>query len=172
MDELGLMARHGQELVVRQTLCGGDYGMIDDQGMVPRPDYWNSLLWKRLMGERVYHVEPSEENHSQLRVYAHATPGKQDRSLTLLAINLDPSHSIRLSLPQFKGCVYQLYRVTSPDLFGKTLLLNEKALSIHSGQLPDLEGIRIQSSTVPETLLHPLSYSFLVLDLTPSYDRA
>ena len=54
LDELGLAARSGVEVVVRQTLSGSNYGLIDDKTLVPRPDYWNSWLWKRLMGQEVF----------------------------------------------------------------------------------------------------------------------
>jgi len=167
LDELGLMARHGQQVVVRQTLCGGDYGMIEEERIVPRPDYWNSLLWKSLMGERVYACEAVGENQPRLRVYAHATQGSEDHSLTIMAINLDPGREAQLCLPQFKDCRCRLYRITSPDLFGIIVLLNGQALTVKSNHLPDLNGLHLEGSPLPEVILPPLSYAFLVFDGVP-----
>jgi len=38
-DTLGRVARRGQKVVVRQTLAGGDYGLIDDRTLEPNPSY-------------------------------------------------------------------------------------------------------------------------------------
>src|SRR5919201_613535 len=53
VDQLGALARRGQRVVFRQTLVGSDYGLLDDQTLDPRPDYWASILWKRVMGTKV-----------------------------------------------------------------------------------------------------------------------
>ncbi|HZA50081.1 MAG TPA: hypothetical protein VE549_05020, partial [Myxococcaceae bacterium] len=50
IDQLGALARRGHRVVVRQTLIGSDYGLLDDRTLEPRPDYWASVLWKRVMG--------------------------------------------------------------------------------------------------------------------------
>jgi heparanase 1 len=167
LDELGLMARHGQEAVVRQTLCGGDYGMIEEQRAMPRPDSWNSLLWKRLMGDNVYACQAAGENQSRLRVHAHARHGSQDRSLTILAINLNPAGKVQLCLPQFKHRHCRMYRVASPDLFATTVLLNGQVLTFKSSRLPDLVGLHREGSPFAEVSLSPLSYTFLVFDGLP-----
>ncbi|MCB1316983.1 MAG: hypothetical protein KDK27_13555 [Leptospiraceae bacterium] len=67
LDQLGLLARNGHDVVVRQTLSGMTYGMIADAELYPRTDYWNTVLWKRLMGTRALHVDttaatPSNES--------------------------------------------------------------------------------------------------------------
>ncbi|MGA2612961.1 MAG: hypothetical protein ABSG38_05870 [Spirochaetia bacterium] len=38
----------------RQSLVGSDYGLLDQNSFAPRPDYYASFLWKRLMGNRVF----------------------------------------------------------------------------------------------------------------------
>lgn len=167
LDQLGLMAQHGQDLVVRQTLCGGDYGMIEEERLAPRPDYWNSLLWKRLMGERIYALETVAGHVPQLRSYAHASLAGENPRLTVLAINLDPRRSILLSLPQFHGRPFDLYQVTSPDLFSTTVLLNGQPMVPKSGRLPEIRGLHQQASPLPGVTLPPLSYAFLAFDSAP-----
>jgi hypothetical protein len=52
--ELGAYAAAGVGLVSRQTLVGGSYELIDDAAVIPYPDYYVSLLWKRLIGSQVW----------------------------------------------------------------------------------------------------------------------
>lgn len=82
-DQLGLGASLGQRVMVRQSLIGGDYGMIDRLTLKPRPDYWLSWLWRRLMGEVVHGVRSADPG---LRAYLHGHPDGEH--LTLLLINL------------------------------------------------------------------------------------
>ena len=103
MDELGILARKGHSVVVRQTLSGGDYGMINDDDLSPRPDYWNSLIWKRLMGTGVFDVSVTGDNSDRLRVYAHTSAADEARSVTVLAINIDPQRDANVSLPGLEG---------------------------------------------------------------------
>jgi heparanase 1 len=49
-DQMGLLAARGQQVVVRQTLQGSDYGLLDDDTR-PRPDYWLSWLHMALTGQ-------------------------------------------------------------------------------------------------------------------------
>ncbi|HEX8950204.1 MAG TPA: glycoside hydrolase, partial [Polyangia bacterium] len=56
LDELGRLARRGTPVVVRQSLSGADYGLLREPSLDPRPDYFASLLWRRLMGRRVLAV--------------------------------------------------------------------------------------------------------------------
>ncbi|CDP16528.1 unnamed protein product [Coffea canephora] len=34
----------------RQSLIGGNYGLLDTTTFVPNPDYYSALLWHQLMG--------------------------------------------------------------------------------------------------------------------------
>ena len=85
LDQLGQGARLGQKVMVRQSLIGGDYGLVDRLTRKPRPDFWASWLWGQLMGTAVYAVQSSSR---QVRAYLHAHPAEQGR--TLLLLNLDP----------------------------------------------------------------------------------
>ena len=89
LDQLGLLAASGVEAVFRQTLAGMNYGMMDPDTLELNPDYWNSLLWKELMGTDVYRVSLSGGDVSRVRVYAHSA-GKGP-GLSKLVINARPS---------------------------------------------------------------------------------
>ena len=162
LDELGLVARSGTQVVVRQTLSGSNYGMIDDSSLEPRPDYWNSLLWKRLMGADVYSALAEGDNSENLRVYAQSTPGRAG-AVTLLVINIDPARSARVQFPGFGNHPAQVYTLSSPDLFGQELRLNGQLLALEDeSRLPDLQGKAIPAAAVPYLTLNPLSYAFIV----------
>ncbi|MCX6001640.1 MAG: glycoside hydrolase [Chloroflexi bacterium] len=162
MDQLGLLARAGHDTVVRQSLTGMNYGMIDDSDLAPRPDYWNSLLWKHLMGTRVYEVKVSGDPSGKLRAYAHSGAGDDPGSLTILLINLDHQRSAAVSLPAIKSSSSQIYEFTTPDIFGKEVLLNGSELKFApDGGLPVIHGRQQPEAGVPNITLNPLSYCFV-----------
>jgi heparanase len=170
LDQLGLLARHEHDVIIRHTLVGSDYGMLElntDDGaysLTPRPDYWASLLWRRLMGKQSHAVTLEHTVGGKLRIYAHATPEK-DRGVTLLALNLDHERSVAISLPSYENRSCEVFSLSAPDLFGKTLLLNGMPLVLQAdGRLPDIQGNRHTSTPVPAVTLPPLGYAFLVFD--------
>lgn len=79
-DELGALALYKHDVVIRQSILGGDYALLDFDTLKPRPDYWLSLLWKRLMGKKV--IKLNYENKDQsLRIYQHCHPLKGSTTL-------------------------------------------------------------------------------------------
>ncbi len=165
LDQLGLLAAGGHDVVIRQTLSGLDYGMIETGSLEPRPDYWNSLLWRRLMGRDVYaaegHAENTGDDAGKLRIYAHSgTAG--DGSIAVLLINLDHGRSARVELPDFSGRSQELYQVRTPDVLGREVLLNGRKLKVGTG--PALPEIRGWPDAADDAALEvrPLSYTFVV----------
>jgi heparanase 1 len=160
LDQLGLMARAGERVVVRQTLSGSEYGLIDDGTLRPNPDYYNSLLWKQLMGDTVLRVTHDERN-PRLRLYAHCTHGAAD-SVTLLAINTDPHGAARVRLPALAPRARE-YSLTAPRLDSRDLWLNGERLELQHGAPPELRGrtLELDGGTFE---LAPASYSFVVLE--------
>nr|XP_018678827.1 PREDICTED: heparanase-like protein 2 [Musa acuminata subsp. malaccensis] len=95
LDQLGMVSRHHHKVFCRQTLIGGNYGLLDHDTFVPNPDYYSALLWHRLMGTGV--LEASHDGHAHLRSYAHCsknTPG----GVTLLLINLSDSITFEIEI--------------------------------------------------------------------------
>jgi heparanase 1 len=84
LNLLGSMARSGVSRVFRQTLVGSDYGLLDPETFEPRPDYFVTFLWKKLMGGQVFALE--EPPLKTLRWYCHATRGKRNRN-TFVMVN-------------------------------------------------------------------------------------
>ena len=59
LDKLGAAARLNVSVVCRQAWMGGSYSLIHYTSFVPLPDYWASVLHKRLLGVDVIDVEGS-----------------------------------------------------------------------------------------------------------------
>ncbi|MBD3304463.1 hypothetical protein GF343_04925 [Candidatus Woesearchaeota archaeon] len=151
LDQLGLLAKKGQEVVVRQTLSGAHYGLIDDESLDPNPDYWNSVLWKMLMGTKVYDAESKED----IRCYAHSA--RDEKSIVLLLLNLDKEYSKKIDLGN--TLPKEVFMLSSDDLFGRNVFLNGKLLRIsEDGTLPDLLPVETTEESIE---LKPTSYAFI-----------
>ena len=176
LDQLGRMAQRGQSVVIRQTLLGSNYGLIDDETLTPRPDYWTSVLWKRLMGTQVLRVTVAPED-ARLRAYAHCAPpptadrpGSTTSRITLLVINTSPRGAF-VALPSGIAAV-DAFRLTadssrvSERAASTAVRLNGGRLTVtDEGTLPPLLGAteRLDPSA-PEIWLPSESYGFFVLD--------
>lgn len=84
LDQLGMASKYGTKVYCRQSLIGGNYGLLNTTTFIPNPDYYSSLLWHRLMGNGVLGIDFKGSPH--LRAYAHCSKGKA--GVTLLLINL------------------------------------------------------------------------------------
>lgn len=157
LDQLGALATRNIQVSVRQTLSGSNYGLLDDMTLDPRPDYWASVLWRRLMGRRVLEVTRSDVS-DLVRVYAHCSyqrPG----AVTLLAINLGRNDSVRIELDGVQGSDKELYLLTSEALDSKDLMLNGTRLRDEDGVLPPLAPARIGRGPAD---VPPLAMAFIV----------
>jgi len=145
LDQLGLAAREGQQVVVRQGIVGSDYGLLDPTHLTPRPDYWASLLWQRLMGPRVLRLERSGDD-PWLRAYAHCAADRPSgpggpNELTLLLLNVHPDRPAEARLAQLAGARVRRFALSAPALDSRTLHLNGEPLALGPGdELPALAG--------------------------------
>ncbi|KAH9318142.1 hypothetical protein KI387_019911, partial [Taxus chinensis] len=71
LDQLGMASTYNTKSYCRQSLIGGNYGLLNTTTYVPNPDYYSALLWHRLMGAQVLSV--SLNGTQYLRAYAHCT---------------------------------------------------------------------------------------------------
>ncbi len=93
LDQLGLLAREGVSRVFRQSLVGSDYGLLDQNTFEPRPDYYASFLWKRLMGNAVFRAHVVEKSGGKIRAYYHSA-AKKLRGRCLLLVSLRDTRSM------------------------------------------------------------------------------
>jgi heparanase len=155
LDQLGSAARSGQAVVVRQALIGSDYGLLDANTLEPRPDYHNSLLWRRLMGKAVLDVR-QDTPHPSLRAYAHCSA--RGAGVSLLVLNSSTQHTARFRVEGAPAESIR-YDLSAPALDSPTLYLNGRALR---GEPRELEG-RAIGDTDLELGVAPASYTFFEL---------
>lgn len=170
LDQLGMSSSYDTKTYCRQTLVGGNYGLLNTTTYVPNPDYYSALLWHRLMGRNV--LSTNVLTIKKLRAYAHCS--KTSPGITVLLINLDGDTTVQVGLSvanailnntimlQFpnhrKGKFPMLtfgltmreeYHLTPKhgDIHSQTMLLNGQVLDVDgSGMIPSLEPKRVNPS--------------------------
>lgn len=95
VDQLGRIARRGHRVMIRQTLAGSDYGLLDAETLEPRPDYFASVFWKKAMGTTV--LEVAHAGPDTLTAYAHCDAGGQGVALAL--VNVDEHRAVTVAVP-------------------------------------------------------------------------
>lgn len=159
LNELGTLGRLGVSVLVRQTLQGSNYGLLDAVTGAPDPDYWATLLWERLIGREQLNVK-APKSPSTLKLFGACSPGGPSGGVTLLALNLSPTASETLRLSGFGGKRARAFVVTAPDLYGTEVMLNGRALRASA------QG-RIKTDLAPKPVrgrslrLPPASYAFV-----------
>jgi hypothetical protein len=152
LDQLGRLAKAGVQVVMHNTLAASDYGLLDENSFVPRPNYWGALLWHRLMGTTV--LDPGPSVQPGLHIYAHCnreTPG----GVSVLALNTsrDASRAVRLATAS------ERYTLHAPRLQSTTVQLNGSTLALGA----DDELPRITATAAPAGVvrLAPATITFL-----------
>ncbi|REG86576.1 glycoside hydrolase [Marinomonas pollencensis] len=148
-DQLGRGAKLGQQVMVRQSLIGGDYALINKDTLKPNPDYWLSWLWNKLMGDTVYHVSSSDPN---VITYCHSA--KKIGKCTLLIINMTP-YPKRVQCHGFGG-KKRRFEVTADELIAEKIRIN--------GMRPKFKGGKVKLKDFPTlskvNLVSPYSINF------------
>lgn len=173
LDQLGMASAHDTKTYCRQTLIGGNYGLLNTTTFVPNPDYYSALLWHRLMGRKV--LSTSFSGSKKIRAYAHCS--KLSQGIMVLLINLDGNTTVKVDVA-FNGSINLLkmhhlhhklrhrarairpheqvqenvraeYHLTAKDgnLQSQTMLLNGQILTVDStGEIPSLTPVHVNSS--------------------------
>ncbi len=151
LDQLGRLAKQGVQVVMHNTLDASDYGLIDEDTLLPRPNYWAALLWHDLMGTSV--LESGIPIQDGLHVYAHSLKGVSG-GVTVLVINTSKTQARTISFPQ-KGSRYTL-SATAKGLQDTEVLLNGTVLALGKNDaLPKLAAAKQAAGEVsfaPETI--------------------
>jgi heparanase 1 len=171
LDEMGRVARRGQKVVVRQTLSGSDYGLIDDETLQPNPSYWASWLWRRLMGNEVLAVSMAPSAPG-VRAYAHCLRGGPPGAVVMLVLNMDTQHEVAVELPKPAGTAARVLRLQADGLAAKEIRLDGTILRASSDGNPPAaptfdERFSVDASGAGDSAgplsVPPLSAAFAVL---------
>ncbi|OAY46998.1 heparanase-like protein 3 [Manihot esculenta] len=171
LDQLGMASAYDTKTYCRQSLIGGNYGLLNTTTFLPNPDYYSALLWHRLMGRKVLSTKFS--GAKTIRAYAHCA--KESKGITLLLINLDNSTTVEvkvsfnstwtlhhqkkhhrsykshrtrtIKLPQgSESTTREEYHLTAKDgnLHSQIMLLNGNILSVSSsGEIAAFEPVNV-----------------------------
>ncbi len=154
LNQLGALARKGVKVVMHNTLASSDYGLLDEDTLEPRPDYWAALLWKSTMGDVVLDAEAGKD--AKVRIYAHCAKGGHG-AVALVALNTDPQHGQVLTLPQ----PAERLTITALELTSTKVLLNGKELRADGdGSVSAFRGEHVAAGMVR---LPPASVTFLTI---------
>jgi len=131
VDQLGLAAKNGQAVVVRQSLTDLDYGFLSGEAYEPRPDYWASLAWRNIMGSRVIAVRRGDWAVN-LRAYAHClskrNPLYRPGAIAIVVLNLFQNQTQKIDLVEkVPGPVWS-YSFSALSPFSNEVLLNGQTL--------------------------------------------
>ncbi|KAL8216831.1 hypothetical protein R6Q57_023668 [Mikania cordata] len=167
LDQLGTAASYDTKTYCRQTLIGGNYGLLNTDSYIPNPDYYSALLWHRLMGRHV--LSTRFQGTTKIRSYAHCS--KYSNGMVILLMNLDSitetkvgvsvenvtvvvaskqeTKQTRSSKFGNKEFTRQEYHLTAKDgnLRSQILFLNGKELTVNNtGIIPSLEPMEVSLS--------------------------
>lgn len=153
LDQMGRLSRDGVKVIFHNTLASSEYGLIDQSTLLPRPKYWATILWHKLMGDIV--LDPGESQPG-LHIYAHNMTNHPG-GVTLLLINTSKMQNVSIKLPT----AAERYTLSARNLDGILVQLNGHTLKLgNKGELPELRGMNIQPGIVE---LPPASITFLTI---------
>ncbi|XP_074964278.1 inactive heparanase-2 isoform X3 [Phalacrocorax aristotelis] len=178
LNTLGLLASQGIDVVVRHSFLDHGHNHLVDQNFNPLPDYWLSLLYKRLIGPKVLAIHvaglqrkprPGRVIRDKLRIYAHCTSYHNHNyvrgSITLYIINLHRSRKkIKLAGTLRDKIVHQylLQPYGKDGLHSKSVQLNGQPLAmVDDGTLPELKPRPLRAGRT--LVIPPLTMSFYVV---------
>ncbi|XP_054613566.1 heparanase [Dunckerocampus dactyliophorus] len=154
LDKLGLAAKLGVAVVMRQVLVGsGTYHLLDDN-LDPLPDYWLTLLHKTLVGRGVLSAAIFTKSTARVRLYLHCASIRRYArgALTLLAMNLSKV-AAKVAVPTWLAAsavdafVLQSEREGEDGLLSRSVMLNGDLLKMaEGGTLPPLRGSRLPAA--------------------------
>ncbi|KAK8463405.1 hypothetical protein SEVIR_1G360800v4 [Setaria viridis] len=168
LDQLGMSSKYDTKSYCRQTLVGGNYGLLNKTTFEPNPDYYSALLWHRLMGTKV--LSTTFNGTNKIRTYAHCA--RNSEGITLLLINLSGNNTNHIyvasegartqsarkenrrfghipGLGEAAELTREEYHLTPKDgnLQSQQVLLNGNVLATDAnGDIPKLEPVQVEGT--------------------------
>ena len=161
LDKLGIAARWNQSVVCRQVFAHASYSVIGYDN-IPNPDYYTSVLWKRLVGSKVLRVAGDTAPLRDVRVYSFCSAKSPSGDVVFVFLNTrKEAAEIKLADPFTRAEMYELTSQKGNPL-SRSIYLNGRVLELgpDGKTLPDMQGAPIDPLRAIE--LQPLSYGFVV----------
>ncbi|KAH0558088.1 heparanase-like [Cotesia glomerata] len=165
LDKLGYGAAAGVDVVVRQSLFGGNYAMVGED-LKPNPDWWVSVIYKQFVSQRVLKLKTPSASGT-VRLYAHCTLESalisRVPAVTVYGVNLNNDYvrlSLLLSNNSRKSKLF-LYILTADSLQSRDIRLNGEILTLNpDGSLPAFKPVIMDSQVIT---LPPYSMAFILM---------
>lgn len=170
LDKLGLAAKNGIDLIVRQSLFKGHYALLDEN-YDPNPDWWVSVIYKKLVGQEV--IDCMLRGNRRVRLYCHCA-NKQNGYLNgsaLVVFGSNMNYSPALVRLQEVNSEYQdtlnfleFLIQTHASIVSKDIYLNNELLRMQTnGQLPKFQPRNITSNIIT---IPPYSLGFWLIPVS------
>ena len=154
LNQLGILAQKGVQVVAHNTLASSDYGLLDENTFAPRPNYWSAVLWRTLMGTTV--LDPGQSAPDTTHVYAQCLRS-QPGGVALLIINADRTNAKTMKIP----AASVRYTLTAPVLESGAVQLNGIELKLGAkDELPAMAGAPAKAG---DLRFAPASITFLAV---------
>ena len=169
LDKLGVSARFGMKLVIRQTFYGFWFALVDEK-LNPVPNYWVALLYRALVGTHVLNVTDGLTTSRYVRVYANCvartTSAYSKDAAVIYAMNLGES-DVYLDMSSIGSRVYEY--LFSPgdekDPSSTKIRLNDQLLLMtDNSTLPNLMQYGRTVTSSKHVLLPSTRFAFYVID--------
>lgn len=166
VDKLGLAAKNNITTVIRQSLLGGNYSLIDED-LNPLPDWWVSVLYKKVVGSKVLNIDVKASNNQRFYVHCANKLYTNDTSaVTIYGINLKKDIVKLLlngsAIPGDNLCIDE-FIISSKSHYRqtKTILLNGWPLEYGTSELEPRRSVFGNKVMMP-----PYSIAFWVIKNT------
>eukprot|EP01038_Epipyxis_sp_PR26KG_P008537 gene8537-11539_t len=179
MYQLGITAKSNVVQLFRQDIYGGNYELVNvtnwwgTASFSIAPDYYVSILWKQLIGNRVLRSEYFDDPDFDVNVWCASgawggtkgAPVLTYTSTRNIATNINTPFTVSNRVEYiYTSSAVQTTASAPPSLFRKNIFLNGVLMSVKSdGSLPvfPFQGVKKTdtSITVP-----PYSFGFIVLE--------
>uniref|UniRef100_A0A6P7GLM7 Heparanase-like n=1 Tax=Diabrotica virgifera virgifera TaxID=50390 RepID=A0A6P7GLM7_DIAVI len=139
LDKLGLAAKMGVEVVMRQSIFHGNYSLLDEN-YDPNPDWWISFMYKNLVGRNV--VPYQSKTNKLVRLYVHCLQDAILPSVVIFGVNLG-SKTAKIGIegldPDNMPLILMGFEFQSKDWFTKDIYLNGVLMKLMPGnKIPDI----------------------------------
>ena len=170
LDSLGVAAYLKHSIYFKQSLFGTRYSCLlnvsaDQQTADPSSSYWISLIYRKLVSNKVLTVTGNTDKDRYIRMYAHCLNGSTNGSVVVYIMNLNnTTQQIQLSNDPMALSPQHWYLLSYKDMTDTDILLNGVKLAMpNNSTLPDITpDVRPASKSIEFPGLH---YGFIVFPL-------
>jgi hypothetical protein len=161
-DWIGIMAEEGSSAIVRQTIVGGDYGLLDPSTFDPRPSFLAYVMFRRT-------VERSRletvADRSEVKAHGFCTAGGDGRVTAVLSNPSDDGLAVEIVLEGTEVASARQWTVGAGSDLTATRASIDGHMAGQDGTIPDTPGTAVyleKGKAFAE--VDPNSLVFVVLD--------